>query len=375
MKGNILKNEYGSSVLLVLLVTILFTGINGIIAFTLFILFSNFNFGRDPDYKHGLSSGKSRLGGAAIFLSIIIGCCSHLFFFNDLSSYKLLSEVETTIIISFLIGLIGLAEDLSQNLSSQKRLIIMLIFVGLGLHFQPTLLPFNLEIFDLLGIKGSFIPIYIFSVIMVCGFINAGNMADGANGLLASIFFSFFVISYTLDSSIFNFSVLITLLAFIVFNVLTGKIFLGDFGAYFLSSLVAFKSLEFYENLELSVFFLASILIYPCFELARSIIIRSMKSVSLINPDNNHLHNHINRYILSFKFSKHTANSLTGLSIGVLTSFIPLSLYFSGLSVMSNYWKLILCLQILCLSVIYIYFEKISQDGSNHCYNHPSKNP
>ena len=149
MKSSILKNGYGSSVLLVLLVTIFFTGINGIIAFALFILFSNFNFGRDPDFKHGLSSGKSRLGGAAIFLSIIIGCFSHLFLFNDLSSYKILSDIETVIIISFLIGLIGLTEDLSQNLSSQKRLIIMLIFVGLGLFVQPNLLPFNLEIFDI----------------------------------------------------------------------------------------------------------------------------------------------------------------------------------------------------------------------------------
>ena len=95
----------------------------------------------------------------------------------------------------------------------------------------------------------SQIFIYAFTIIMVCGFINAGNIADGANGLLTSIYFGFFLVAYSIDSSIFNFSVLTSLLAFIVFNVSTGRIFLGDFGAYFLSALVAYKCLEFYQYL------------------------------------------------------------------------------------------------------------------------------
>ena len=111
-------------------------------------------------------------------------------------------------------------------------------------------------------------------------------------------FDSFFVIAYTIDSSIFNFSVVISLLAFIIFNVFTGRIFLGDFGSYSLSSLVAFKSLEFYSNNDISVFFLSAILIYPCFEIMRSLIIRAIKSRSIMAPDNNHLHNYLNKFVL-----------------------------------------------------------------------------
>ena len=56
-------------VLFIILMTILLTGINGLIAFLLFMIFSRFDIGRDPDIKHGLSSGTSRLGGIAILLN------------------------------------------------------------------------------------------------------------------------------------------------------------------------------------------------------------------------------------------------------------------------------------------------------------------
>ena len=88
---------------------------------------------------------------------------------------------------------------------------------------------------------------------------NSGNItiADGANGLLALIFLAFFAVLYDIDSSNLNFSILISLVSFTIFNVTSGRIFLGDFGAYFLSSRVAFKSLEVYSSEQISGFFLA----------------------------------------------------------------------------------------------------------------------
>ena len=153
----------------------------------------------------------------------------------------------------------------------------MVIIVSAGLYAQPELIPIDIGIFKFFGVNSANISIYIFTVFMICGFINAGNIADGANGLLASIFLIFFIFAYSIDGSIFNFSVVITLLAFIIFNVFTGKIFLGDFGSYSLHRL-SFKSLEIYSKIDISVFFLSAILVYPCFEIARSLITRAVKS-------------------------------------------------------------------------------------------------
>ena len=84
MKEKFLREGYETSVLLVLIATILVTGVNGLIAFLFFAFFSSVKFGRDPKLKHGLSSGKSRLGGVAIIISIMMGCCSHVFFNTNL---------------------------------------------------------------------------------------------------------------------------------------------------------------------------------------------------------------------------------------------------------------------------------------------------
>tara|TARA_B100001059_G_scaffold236728_1_gene289479 strand:- start:86 stop:1183 length:1098 start_codon:yes stop_codon:yes gene_type:complete len=360
MPSRILKDRFEFSVIFVLLISILFTGLNGFIAFFLFFIFSRINIGRDPEIKHGLSSGKSRLGGIAIAVSIIFGCCSHLLIQDHFSMSFLLSELDKIIILSFLIGFIGLIEDFRQNLSSTFRLISMLSLVAISLYFSPELIPSDLSIFRYLNLNDSNIVIYLFVIIMVCGFINAGNIADGANGLLPTIFLGYFIVAYSLDNSVFNFSVVISLIAFIVFNVLTGRIFLGDFGAYSLSALVAFKSLEFYSNYEISIFFLASILIYPCFEITRSILLRSIKNTSLFNADNYHFHNYLNYYILNYISSKHIANSLTGISIALLSTYLPVSLYFLGISIISDLWLIIFGLQFFLLVFTYIFFKKKS---------------
>ncbi len=352
------KDSYGPNVIIVLLISILFTGVNGLLAFVLFLLFSKINLGRDPEVKHGLSVGTSRMGGVAIAMSIMFGCYSHIFFQQQFSFTGFLSELDKIIVLSFLIGIIGLIEDFRQNLSSIARLISMLFLVSVSLYLSPELIPLDLVIFKNLSVNDSYISVYLFTIIMVSGFINAGNIADGANGLLPSIFLGYFVVAYSLDSSIFNFSVMISLIAFIVFNVSTGRIFLGDFGAYSLSALVAFKSLEFYSNESVSIFFLASILIYPCFEITRSIALRYIKKSSLFNPDNNHLHNLVNQFMMTFKISQHSANSITGLSIAIFSTLPPLCLYFFGISITSDLWVTIFGFQFLCLTFIYIIFAK-----------------
>ena len=162
---------YGASTLLVILITTFLTGVNGLIAFVFFVIFSRFSFGKDPELKHGLSPGKSRLGGVAILLSIIIGCCSHLVLISNFNILDLIVEINSIILFSFLIGFIGLAEDLSQNISSTSRLLSMIILVSIFLYFTPDLVPMDLTLFKFFGISETSIFIYLFTIIMICGFV------------------------------------------------------------------------------------------------------------------------------------------------------------------------------------------------------------
>jgi len=352
------KTSLSYELLLISFFIIIITGINGFIALAMLLGLSELKFGRDPSNKHGVSSGNSRLGGLAITLSVILGVMINLYLISNLDVKNLSNELDSVAMLSLIIGFIGLAEDFRQGYSSIMRLILMFVVVTIGLYLIPVLIPYELKLFEYTGASDSIIIMYFFTSFMVCGFINAGNIADGANGLLASIFLSFFLIAYDIDKTIFNLSILTTLITFILFNVTTGRIFLGDFGAYGLSALVAFKSLEIYSINDISVFFIASILVYPCFEITRSLIMRSLNSTSLFSPDNHHLHNHINDYLLKNGFKENFSNSLTGLGLAFINSVLPLSLYFSGIPMQSQLWKVIFTLQLIILIIIYNFFTK-----------------
>ena len=103
---------------------------------------------------------------------------------------------------------------------------------------------------------------------------HVGNMADGANGLLCIIGVSFLSVFMSYDSTSFASMFILALLIFLIFNVATGRIFLGDFGAYGLSALIAFSSLELYSKGNVSLWLLGSLLAYPCIEMVRVIAVR-----------------------------------------------------------------------------------------------------
>ena len=88
-----------------------------------------------------------------------------------------------------------------------------------------------------------------------------------------------------------------------------------------------------------------------------------------MTPDNNHLHNHLNAIILNSGFSRHISNSMTGVGIAFCTSIVPIYLYFNGISMNSDIWRILFLFQIMALSFIYIILKKNSLDDPNHCYN------
>jgi len=80
---------------------------------------------------------------------------------------------------------------------------------------------------------------------------------------------------------------------FLIFNVISGRLFLGDAGAYGLGAALALSGLYLYSEGTFSAAFLATLLMYPCIELLVSMFRRLVLGRSMFLPDNDHLHNRI----------------------------------------------------------------------------------
>ena len=354
------NQSVSNRVVILIFLSVILTGLHGLISVIFLMIISRINIGRDPKDKHGVSSGASRLGGVAIIFSLLSGIMLNLYVTDNLNYESIIGQINPILLLSICVGLVGLIDDLRQNLSSLLRLVIILAITMIGLAMMPYLLPLELPIF--MGIEGSIkvIFIYFFTTIMVSGFVNAGNIADGANGLLSLSYLAFFYCLNIIDPSVLNLSVIISLLIFIIYNIGTGRVFLGDFGAYFLSGFVAFSSLNAYQIFDISVFFFATILIYPCFEITRSLIFRFLAKASIMSPDNNHLHNKLNNYLLLNGYSSHQSNSMTGVFLAFISSVLPTFLFISGVSYLNDLWLGLFIFEFLVLSSIYLLLSKIN---------------
>ena len=347
-------------VVILIILSLILTGLHGLISIIFLMIISRLNIGRDPKDKHGVSSGASRLGGVAILFSLLGGMMLNMYVTDNLDYENMIGQINPILLLSVCIGLVGLIDDLRQNLSSLFRLVSILAITMISLAMMPYLLP--LELLTFMSIEGSIkvIFIYFFTTIMVSGFVNAGNIADGANGLLSLSYLAFFCCLNIIEPSVLNSSVIISLLIFIIYNISTGRVFLGDFGAYFLSALVAFLCLDAYQRNEISIFFFAAVLVYPCFEITRSLVFRILSRVSIMSPDNNHLHNKLNNYFLSNGLNLLQSNSMTGIFLACISSALPVYLFINGINYSDNLWFKLFVFEFLVLSSIYLLLTKIN---------------
>ena len=129
------------------------------------------------------------------------------------------------------------------------------------------------------------------ATIVVVGFVNAGNIADGANGLLAIIALCVFYLAHQHTQSALFFGLFVSVAVFTLYNLASGRIFLGDFGSYGLSAMMAFACLDLLTISDASIWFFAAILSYPCTELVRVITNRLLRNRSPFAADNSHVHN------------------------------------------------------------------------------------
>ena len=114
---------------------------------------------------------------------------------------------------------------------------------------------------------------------------------------------------------------------FLIFNVISGRLFLGDAGSYGIGAAMLLCGLAALNRDLVSLSFLAALYFYPCVDFVVSIGRRIRSGQSITAPDNDHLHNRVHTFYKRRFRSKNMANSATGLSIAGMSSGLVLCVY------------------------------------------------
>jgi UDP-GlcNAc:undecaprenyl-phosphate GlcNAc-1-phosphate transferase len=333
-------------------------GLPGLFGMMLMQWITRQSYAVDQVDKHGIGEAQaSRLGGA-----VIIGCSVVLLLVDFAANGSRLGNGPLGVhLFAWLACLscafLGLLEDIqNDSLKPRFRLLFKALVFLVTIGFWPDLVP------SALGIPGldmllAYPPVaWLMTVIFCVGFLNATNMADGANGLMPGIFFIAFLV-FSLESDAAIYSILATTTGFfLIFNVISGRLFLGDAGSYGLGTVAALSGLILYSTDTFSVSFLAVLFGYPCIELIVSMLRRSFSGRSMFLPDNDHFHNRLYFHLSAQLHSKTMANSLTGLIITAASSGVALTGYLLGGSVKSEFiWAVIFIAQCLAYGSAYYF--------------------
>ena len=189
------------------------------------------------------------------------------------------------------ISLLGFVDDLFGKLGHLIRLyfnifaIFILFYTNEVFLFERT----DLKIINLI-LEYKFFS-YFISIFVIVGFINASNISDGANGILSGISTIIFLIFYLETKNLIYFALFEIILFFFLYNIIIGKVYLGDAGSYFLGFLISTNSLYLYNENILSSWITCLRLMLPINRSFNDNFKKIFKMKNPLLPDNFHLHN------------------------------------------------------------------------------------
>lgn len=330
-------------------------------------IFSYLNIARDKllnynqSSKHGIDkNSNSRMGGILLFLYIMFASYSEWY---DLKNNYLLEEYLFFMLILTFITFLGFVDDIIGGLNHIIKLYFLLFAIVFLLISYKILLvesSGNIIIDSFLSVK---LISYLVTLLIILGFINASNIADGANGILSGISSIFFLIIFLETNLKIYENIFYLMFIFFIYNILVSRVYLGDSGSYLIGFLISTISLYYYNQDFISAGMLASLLSYPCLEISFSIIRRFNIKQNPLKPDNKHLHNILFYYFKQKLFSKwneNFANSFTGFFILLTFSAPALIFYLNSKSLLSEVYWYIFLLQIFFYAYFYFYLIKIN---------------
>jgi UDP-N-acetylmuramyl pentapeptide phosphotransferase/UDP-N-acetylglucosamine-1-phosphate transferase len=340
----------------------LFWGFAGIGLIIFMQILSMQKFAVDAVKKHGVAEVQaSRLGGVAL----VIGSLAGLLIFTSVG-YSNSSGVGPFGIDWFNwiavagCAILGLNEDLiGDGLHPKLRLLVQFIIFGFIFTFWPFLIPKEIGVIGIDFLLSNSMIAFGCCLVFSIGFLNAVNISDGANGLVSSICVIFFTTIFLETGRLAPLVMLYSSSIFLIFNVISGRLFLGDAGSYAIGASLLIGSLYFYGFGLMSLSFLAVTLFYPCVECLVSVLRRFIYRRPIMSPDNHHLHNMLHARYRELFSSKNLANSLSGLTIAGCSSGIAMIGYLvDPLSITSNNWGWVFLFQLFLYSFAYSHLRE-----------------
>ncbi len=246
------------------------------------------------------------LGGVIIFagtlfsLTLLIPIIAT----ETLASVPALNDIYYLIAALLIVFFIGVKDDIVGTAAIYKLLghiLVGMILVLMG----------NIRVTGFHGLFGIHeIPYWASAILSVFTFVvvvNAFNFIDGIDGLasgigfIGSLSFGFwFLISGSPVSAALGFALSGSLLAFLLYNFSPAKIFMGDSGSLFVGLILCTLGIKLIELDSAKIpadivtisrpLFVMGLFAYPLMDMLRIVIIRTMKGVSPLSADRNHIH-------------------------------------------------------------------------------------
>lgn len=319
-----------------------------------------------------------RIGGVGVFAAIIAGLI-----FVQITQDGETHMMWLLIATSFPAFAAGLAEDLTKKVTPRQRLLFTAISACLAVGLldavvRRTAIP---GVDDLIVYTPFAVAL---TVLCVTGVAHATNIIDGFNGLasmcvllmmLALVYVGFEVN----DGFIVTSSLIMSgaALGFFIWNYPSGRIFLGDGGAYLLGFILAELSILLVaRHSDVSSLFPLALCAYPIFETLFTIYRRRvLKGVAAGLPDGIHLHSLLHRRVVRWsrgpnqaaqlkKTHQNTRNAMTSpyLWLLCLSSVVPSVVWWNNTPMLA----LFLCMFMVGYVLLYWRIVRFKTPGWLH---------
>jgi UDP-N-acetylmuramyl pentapeptide phosphotransferase/UDP-N-acetylglucosamine-1-phosphate transferase len=260
-----------------------------------------------------------RIGGVAIALGVIVGYAVSS---NEPAAADKRAILAGIILAGIPAFVFGLLEDLTKTVSVRARLLATMTSGLLGWGITGVSIT-HISLPGLDWLLGFTVFSVLFTAFAVSGVANSINIIDGFNGLAAGavliMLTAFGVIARAVGDIPLAFSCLViagAVLGFFLINWPSGKIFLGDGGAYFVGFALAWIAVLLpHRNAAVTPWTSLLICAYPVIEVLSSYIRRALRTNHHPSqPDRLHLHHLIHARVVRRVFTTVNRTNQNGLT-------------------------------------------------------------
>lgn len=239
--------------------------------------------------QHWIHKSKAIRGGGIAILIVLI---SHVIVTGEFRSH-----LAITILSAVPVFFTGMLEDIGLGASPKIRYLAALLSAFLALLiFSTWVTSVRVPVIDNLLLIPT--VAICFTVILASSLSHCFNLIDGIDGLASGIAMAALaglaILGFQQSDGQLATSTLIIiscLAGFFLVNITTGKIFLGDAGAYFIGHIIAWTAIITNDTVwSISPWAMLLLVIYPVSEMLTTIYRRLMSNKKIAEPDNQHLH-------------------------------------------------------------------------------------